>query len=371
MKLLITTGIFPPDVGGPATYVPRIAGELTQNDWDVEVLTSGTEESNREFPFPVRRIPGEFPARLWSGWGVLRRSIRRADRVYVNGLELDRYLSGRGCSTPVVQKIVGDRSWERYRNQNRGQLDIDSYQSSLPPPLSWLERTIQRMIARDARRIIVPSKYLESIVHQWGVSPSRTRVVHNTAHPPETVPDQPVEWPGNGLKLLTAGRLVPWKRTPGLIRRVGEVPGAGLVVLGDGPRMESCVETVRAEGLERRVRLAGNVSQQRVWQHLNHCDLFLLHSTYEGFPHVLLEAMATGTPVVVSGSGGSRELASFFPDRMRVYSPDRPNELTEILRNGEYPKRFEPPKFPEPLQWDTIAASTARVLENAGEAPGS
>ncbi len=367
MNLLITTGIFPPDVGGPATYVPRIAKELDQTGWNVEVLTLGTADADRDFSFPVRRIPAGFPGRLRAGWRVLRKRTRWADRVYVNGLELDRFLWGWGCSTPVVQKIVGDRSWERYRNKHRGPRDIDSYQSTTPPPLTWLERTVQRMIARDARRVIVPSRYLEEIVHRWGVPKARTRVVYNTAHPPDSIPENTLDWPGGDPKLLTVGRLVPWKRTVDLIRRVGSVPGAGLVVLGDGPRMPACRDAVREAHLEDRVRLAGNVHKRTVWQHLLRSDLFLLHSTYEGFPHVLLEAMATGTPALVSGSGGSRELASFFPERIRIYPPDQPRALTEILRHGEYPSRFEPEPFPAPLRWNNIVESTGRVLETAPE----
>ncbi|PIR76833.1 MAG: hypothetical protein COU30_05750, partial [Candidatus Magasanikbacteria bacterium CG10_big_fil_rev_8_21_14_0_10_38_6] len=59
MKILIATGIFPPEIGGPATYVPRIAKEFLDRDHFVSVITYSdtyVHERDVHYPFLVKRI---------------------------------------------------------------------------------------------------------------------------------------------------------------------------------------------------------------------------------------------------------------------------------------------------------------------------
>jgi len=365
MNLLILTGIFPPKVGGPATYVPRIARSLKNQGWSIEIITVGLDKAEESFPYPVHRVPA-------GKWKRIPRAIKRitnrskwADRIYVNGMEFENFLSRVFSNTPFIEKIVGDRSWERYRNRQRGTLDIDSYQKSTPPFHSRMERLLQHRMAQKADCIVTPSRYLKQIVAQWDVDREQIEVIYNSAYPPRSIPDETVDWPGTGRKLLTVGRLVTWKRIPQLIQALDTTADDGLIVLGDGPEMNSCRETVHALGLDGRVSLKGSVPKAVVWQYLKQSDLLVLNSTYEGFPHILLEAMATGTPVYAAGSGGSKELAEFFPQRIKTYPPRQDDVLCSLL-DGKYPARFDPPRFPKPLRWETIVEQTDRLLKESG-----
>ena len=56
MNILITTGIFPPDVGGPAKFVPLVANNLSENH-TVKIITLSEEvDNNNEFNFELSRI---------------------------------------------------------------------------------------------------------------------------------------------------------------------------------------------------------------------------------------------------------------------------------------------------------------------------
>ncbi|MFB6356609.1 MAG: glycosyltransferase family 4 protein [bacterium] len=361
MKIFILTGIFPPDVGGPATYVPRLARACQDRGHDIEVLTleaSRSTSDSPDFDYPVHRWSRGKLSRLWQGTLNLPGRVRESDCVYVNGLEWEHTVSRWNNNTPSVQKIVGDRSWERYRNNHRGDLTIDEFQSASVPFGTAIRRRIQHWMTQLNDRVIVPSHYLKSIVSKWGMDPDQIDVVYNNAHEPPEFDNTPIEWPGSGLQILNVGRLVPWKRVPDLIQTVSELNNGGMIVLGDGPERQRCEEAKSNNNVEDRVHLKGNVDRPTVFRHLSQCDVLVLHSTYEGFPHILLEALATGTPVLASASGGTRELAEFFPEHITTYPMDNTNQPFESLQNESFPDRYSPPDFPDPLQWDTIVDQT-------------
>jgi sugar transferase (PEP-CTERM/EpsH1 system associated) len=110
----------------------------------------------------------------------------------------------------------------------------------------------------------------------------------------------------------TVGRLVEVKRQDLLLRAfsqvVGRVPGAHLVLVGDGPR-RSDLETLAGElGLSARVRFAGY--RPCAAEFLRAMDAFALTSRSEGMPQSVLEASVSGTPVIAAAVGGIPEVIS-------------------------------------------------------------
>jgi glycosyltransferase involved in cell wall biosynthesis len=93
-----------------------------------------------------------------------------------------------------------------------------------------------------------------------------------------------------------------------LIEALAEIDGAGLVVVGDGPERSRLEDLVRATRLTDRIYFAGQRSKEETLGLMTACDVFVLNSTYEGFPHVVLEAMCAGLPVVATAVGGTPEL---------------------------------------------------------------
>jgi glycosyltransferase involved in cell wall biosynthesis len=110
------------------------------------------------------------------------------------------------------------------------------------------------------------------------------------------------------IKAVTVGRLVPWKRVDQALEAVGKTPGLGLVVVGDGPERAGLERIAGSLGLADRVWFAGACSHVETLALMAACDLFVLNSTYEGLPHVVLEAMALGLPVVATAVGGTPEV---------------------------------------------------------------
>lgn len=312
MRILITADIFPPDVGGPATYVPRIASCLTRRGHEVWVLTYSRCPAAPlpvQYPFDVVRTPLALPQwrRFPRAVGAVLSMGRDADVVYANGLISEVALANRFLRKPVVAKVVGDIAWERCRDKGWVDDDLETFQTRKYGLAVEMMRWRRTLSCRAARIVLTPSVYLQRLVAQhWRLR--RVRVIYNSferpAPPPGTIQiDLPAQF-----KLITVCRLVSWKGVDGLIDLLPDLPHVGLVVVGDGP-MRNELET-RAErlGVRSRVLFTGTLPPDRVPSYLASCDVFVLNSTYEGLPHVVLEALAAGIPVVATDVGGTGEI---------------------------------------------------------------
>jgi glycosyltransferase involved in cell wall biosynthesis len=107
---------------------------------------------------------------------------------------------------------------------------------------------------------------------------------------------------------MTVCRLVPWKGVDGLVRAVVRIPGMRATIAGDGPLRAELEALSASLGVGDRVRFLGNVPKEEVDALLARVHCFVLNSTYEGLPHVLLEAMRARIPVIASDVGGTSEL---------------------------------------------------------------
>ena len=132
MKILIVVGIFPPDIGGPATFVPLIAEKLIQKNYKVEVicLSDSLNDQDNNFEFRVHRIKRRQNLVLrWIRTVLKIISIgRKADLLFVNGLPMESYVANLLIRKKVLRKVVGDWAWERGRNLNLTYDAFDEFQ---------------------------------------------------------------------------------------------------------------------------------------------------------------------------------------------------------------------------------------------------
>jgi glycosyltransferase involved in cell wall biosynthesis len=130
----------------------------------------------------------------------------------------------------------------------------------------------------------------------------------------------------------TVGRLSEEKRQVDLIKAFDYVlkvfPKANLLIVGDGDMREKLTSLASRLGISGSVMFAG--FQRNVFEYLDKMDVFVLPSRTEGFPIVLLEAMAVGLPVVASNVGGIPELVVNNETGMLV-RPLRPKELSKAI----------------------------------------
>ncbi len=313
MNILIVTGIFPPDHGGPASYVPRIAAALSARGNSVEVicLSDRLDHDDSARPFKVHRIRrGMFwPLRIAATVFAIWRAARRNALVFVNGLGSESALAAALAGRAAVHKIVGDYAWERVASRGWFTGTLDEYQTASKNLTERFFDFIRDFPLRWACHIIVPSRYLRGIVAGWRIDAEKISVIYNAAAPDtasaDATPSLP-EW--KGRTLLTVCRLVPWKGVDAILRRLPQLPDTRLIVAGDGILRGELGALADTLGVAGRVIFLGHISATEVRGYMRRAAAFVLNSTYEGLPHVVLEAMAAGVPVIATDAGGTGEV---------------------------------------------------------------
>lgn len=376
MRIFVASGIFHPEPGGPATYLYRLLPELQARGHAVRVLTFG-DAPVEGYPYSVRRIPRRFlPLRFLSYARVAHPLARWSDLIFVNSLGLPLIGLPR---RPHVLKVVGDLAWERA--VNRGWIppteDIDAFQTRRYPRHIMLLKRRRAGEVRRADAVIVPSEYLRRMVIGWGASPERVTVIYNALARDAAVSARSQDDARAelgllpGPLLLTVARLTAWKGIDHLLRALARVPGVRLLVAGDGPEEARLRALAIQLGLTERVQFLGRVDRSALAVYFRAVDYTVLYSGYEGLPHVLLESLLSGTPVIASNKGGNPEVVRHGENGLLVPYADL-DALIATLRaafSDETRIRLAAGTAAglERFHWATMVEQTAALLERIAE----
>lgn len=375
MYVLMVTGIFPPDIGGPASYVPAVSGGLAARGHRVAVLTlseSTKQDNDAGFAFRVIRLPRRLflPLRMAVSVAAILWHGRGADALYVHGLALESVVANVFLGKPMIQKIVGDRAWERARENGEVQDDIETFQKKRYSLKTECIKKLRCFWTGRSRAIIAPSRYLKKIIQAWGIPQERIAVIYNAVKPPPAgrvaLSCMQRRTPAEHIA-VSVGRMVPWKGFEGLIDAAASLPQVRLVLIGDGPERGRLERRVRERQVQERVCFAGTLSRAEVFACLCEADVFVLNSTYEGLPHIVLEAMAAGAPVVAADAGGTGELVAHGSSGVLV-PPGNTNQLAEAIRSvmcdREYARRLSAGAREQlrRFTWETLVEQTENLI---------
>ncbi len=327
-RVLIATGLYPPDVGGPATYSKILLDELPKKNIGVKILSFGLI---RKYPRVLRHTLYFFRA---------LRFARNADAVFAQdpvSVGLPAMLAAKILRKKFLLKIVGDYAWEQYMqkfsisppaNWRAGNFqfsNLEEFQKSRYDFFTEARRFVERFVAKKADFVIVPSEYLKKIVLMWGVPENKIHVVYNSFEIPNVniLKDEARRQLGvSGKVVVSAGRNVPWKGFEALKEAINElkqeIPEIKLFIFHDEPK-------------------------EKLFMYLRAADVFVLNTAYEGLSHQILEAMALGVPVVTTDIGGNPELIKDGESGFLVDYNDKEalkSRILEILKNPERAKKF-------------------------------
>jgi glycosyltransferase involved in cell wall biosynthesis len=346
MKVLVVSGIWPPDVGGPASHAPDLARFLAARGHDVEVVVTADSEP-REEPFNVYWASRALPTGLVHAVsaGEIARSAHRAEVVYTTGMFARTAIACGFVRRPFVIKLTGDPAFERSRARGHVAGDIEAFQRGGGGIEATLLRQLRDHTVRRAAHVVCPSEYLRGLAIGWGASSERTSVLPN-ATPVEQVPMNRLELRQSlgidGNTVAFAGRFGPQKSLDVLVTAVGQVDGVTLLLAGEGGPVQ----------FGQNVRLLGPLDRARVLELFAAADVVALSSTWENFPHALVEALAVGTPVIATDVGGVSEIVRDGVNGLLVPAGDA-DALAAAIR------RF----FGDPQLRERLAAAAAPSVE--------
>lgn len=313
-------------VGGPERQLLGLAQEMA-GDQRTVFLTFAEKGRGRAFVraaqqrnFEAWALQTDAP-RLFNTVGEIAARLRSlgADVLLCHGCKAD--LLGRLAAWRVGLPVVAVvRGW------NGGSLKVR------------LSEALDRFCLRWMDRVVCVSRGLADRVLRAGVKPDRVEVIGNAVDPDRFVDPDPRYrrkltriFRHTRTRIIGAtGRLSPEKGFDVLIAAAEIVlrrhPRYGFVIFGEGPCRSALLRQINSSGLAGDVVLTGNRTD--LDRFVSFFDLLVLPS-YEGLPHVVLEAFAAGIPVVAAASG----TPELIEDRVNGYlvSPGDPQEMADRI----------------------------------------
>jgi glycosyltransferase involved in cell wall biosynthesis len=310
VRVVVVSGIWPPDPGGPASHAPALADFLAERGHAVEVVTTASAEPARR-AYPVSWAERPSPLRHLRAALLVRSAARHSDAVYATSMIRRAALGARLARRPLVVKLVSDEVFERATRSGRFVGTLDEFQRVRGGLRTRFLRATRDAAVRSARHVFCPSAYLREVALGWGLEPRSTSVLPNPAPALPDLPDRAElrkELDFDGDVLVFAGRLGPQKAVGTLLQALVHVPVATLVVAGDGPERAALERRAAELGLDGRVRFLGSVPREAVLRLFRAADASVLPSAWENFPHTVVEALAVGCPVIATAVGGVPEV---------------------------------------------------------------
>lgn len=329
MHIVIATGLYPPEIGGPATFAAFFEKELKEKGIPCTVVPFN---SVRHLPKVIRHIAYFIRVLRATKRGSI---VLALDPVSVG---LPALFAARFRGAAFYLRAGGDYAWEQAVQRWGFKGLPEEFPGDTPLPLMgrllvWAER----YVARRARRILTQSGHLASIVARWGVAREHIVVIPNGVARPSLPPREKLRdefgW-GSGPVVVSAGRFVPWKGFRALMDAVASLksdfPDIRLCIAGGGPE-EKTLRT-HAVMLSTRTEFLGSLSKDALAHVIHAADVFVLNTRYEGFSHQIAEAFVLGTPVVTTDIGGNKDLAKNEKTALTVSFDDVPALAGAIRR---------------------------------------
>jgi glycosyltransferase involved in cell wall biosynthesis len=298
-------------IGGSERHLLTLLPALAAKGIDVSFVgldLPGADPFYEELSVPYERL-----SRPWQLRGALKRA--EPNLVHTHLVHADVY-GAISTRTPIVST----------------KHNPDPFRSG-----QW--RFAERALARRARRIVAISDAVRRFsVEDVGLPEDKIEVIHygldSLPEPWGENPELPV--PDGAPLLLCVARLAPQKGVDTAIRALPSIPGASLLVLGEGPERARLEALARELGVADRVLMPGRVGD--VASLYRRCNVVVHPARWEGFGLAMLEAMLAGKPVVAADAGSAPELVAdgrtgllFPPDDAEALARDVATVLADWM----------------------------------------
>ena len=307
LKLLIISGIYPPDIGGPASYLPQVTNYMTKRGVNTKIFTYGDVDSfNWKEKVVINRNRNKFFREIIAFF-VLLYLAKNVDCMFTNGNYFKSFLISIIFNKKNVLKVVGDTAWERAKNWGVINTNIDDFDRNrnLYIKIFKLMRDIPVLYSSH---VITPSNYLNHMVKKW-TSNKNITTIYNGVNTNNIYINKNNYKNINDIRILIISRLVKWKNIDKIIELALINDNIYLDILGDGPEFKKLFKLINDLKLSNRITLHGHIIEKKtVNEYYRNSFCLILNSDYEGLSHVLLEAMANSCPVICSNILGNKEV---------------------------------------------------------------
>lgn len=332
LRILLLNSEYPPIGGGAATATAELLRTFTHHDLTIDLVTAAADNHAVEEAVSerirVHRVPiGQGPTTYH------RQSTAHLFRYYRAGRKKTAELLRRHpydlvhafFTVPAGRIAYEHRRELPYLVSLRGS-DVPGFSAKHRLATTVL-RPMIRSIWRHAAAVVANSEGLKTLALR--TAPRQPiAVIPNGVDADRFTPgdDRTVNGP---LRLLTVARLTPRKRIDDLLRVIVAKPEWTLTVVGDGEGRAHLASLSHRLGVHGRTTFTGGVARASLPGIYRSHDVYVLPSANEGMSNTILEAMASGLPIVTTDTGGARELV--HPENGRIVPIGNVHALTAAI----------------------------------------
>jgi glycosyltransferase involved in cell wall biosynthesis/putative flippase GtrA len=390
IKILIATGIFPPDIGGPAAMIEELIGSLVDNKFKLKVITYAEIGGRGKLSYgdkiikiyKINRNRNIFLKYFF----YLRRLLQLAkwaDVIYatdIYSVGYSAYLAKKILGRKYIIRFAGDSAWETAVSNNWTDDYIVDFQKKIYEDRIEKLKNKRKKILVNADKVIAVSRFMADLAEMIGVKKDRIKVIYNSADFMDKIEVNQNEvgnikyrYGDNAKIIIFSGRLTSWKGVDGvikilseLIKKVGKV---NFLVLGDGPEMENLKRLAKEYNVSENVYFLGRIKREETKKYFKAGDLYILNSNYEGLSHALLDVMKCGTPIITTNAGGNPELIEDGKDGLLINYNNKEellNASVKILTNEQLAKdlSMSAKEKVKKFNLDNTVNETVNILKN-------
>ena len=376
MRVLVTVGIFPPDIGGPATFVPKIAKYFQDElNYEIEILTlSDNKNSNIKDDFSVKRIDRNLPIiyRWLKTIFTIYKLGKNKDLIFVNGLGTEATIANIFLKKKIIRKIVGDPVWERAYSKAKISESFDEFQVKNYGFSISLQKKVRSFSIKKSDIVVTPSQHLKNFILNLGFK-NKIEIINNGVFIPE---ENTNIFTNDQINITIVSRLVSHKNIEKIIKAISDLnsPLINLNIIGDGPELNQLQKISLESNNKDNIIFHGKLNRDDINHIFLKSDIYIQASNYEGLPHSLLEAMSYGIPVLCTPVGECKEILG---NEDRGYILDLPvsknnikSKISEIIgekdianKKGERGKDFINEKYNLTNSFNLYKNLFTRLLE--------
>ena len=376
MRVLVTVGIFPPDIGGPATFVPKIAKYFQDElNYEIEILTlSDNKNSNINDDFSVKRIDRNLPIiyRWLKTIFTIYKLGKNKDLIFVNGLGTETTIANIFLKKKIIRKIVGDPVWERAYSKAKISESFDEFQVKNYGFSISFQKKVRSFSIKKSDIVVTPSQHLKNFILNLGFK-NKIEIINNGVFIPE---ENTNIFTNDQINITIVSRLVSHKNIKKIIRAISDLnnPLIYLNIIGDGPELNQLQKISLESNNKDNIIFHGKLNRDEINHIFLNSDIYIQASNYEGLPHSLLEAMSYGIPVLCTPVGECKEILG---NEDRGYILDLPvsknnikSKISEIIgekdianKKGERGKDFINEKYNLTNSFNLYKNLFTRLLE--------
>jgi glycosyltransferase involved in cell wall biosynthesis len=314
MKILIATGIFKPELGGPATYAAELGKRLHSAGHKVSVITYSDKpmfDLDLGYQFPIIRIvrvPSKLKNYLRYLWAVFQ-LMKNADVIYT----LDWFSAGLPVMIAAflrrkkyIVRVGGGYIWEKYLSQNRPPVTLrEFYERGIYKEYKVMYFIILFVLRRAQHVVFNTDDQRELYEKYYGLSPKKTSSIYNPV--PESkfgalIHTYKAAYANRDKEIVFAGRFIKMKNVESVIKAFAKIKDTSfnLLLIGEGPTEPELRKLVADLDLASRVTFHPPMSQTELYRRIVNCYYVILPSWTDISPNQIYECLSLGIPFLVT-----------------------------------------------------------------------